>query len=175
MAIYIRTIGFREIESIENECDRISKILDSIVLDLDFLNENLIDKELLKWELVKTKYHSYFELKLEQDSLKVFFDNPNFIEFLGSKGWDIRDFGVGEDNRKYLNGAKEIFKSISRNYGISELYYFSEWFFDPDSIREGENSVDDLKKLLESNPYSAMPDFWEEWPNGYVVEKQIQF
>ena len=171
MAVFIRTIGFREIYSIENERNRVSKILDLIALDLDFLNESLVGKELIVWNLVRTKYHSYFELKLSQDTLKVFFDNPNYIEFLGTKGWDIRDFGADDENRKYINQVREIFKRISGNYGISNLYYFSEWFFDPDSIREGENNIDDLKNLIESNPYSEMPEFWEDWPNGYVVEE----
>ncbi len=171
MAIYIRTIALREIDSIEKERERLFKILKSTKLELDFWNENHFEIKSLEWKLIETDYRSYFELKLFKTTLKLFFDNPNFIEFLCSDGWDIREFGKTEKNRDCLNGIREIYRRISRNYGIIEVFYFSEWFFDPDSIREGESSFENFKDLIASNPYIEMPEFWKEWKNGYFVEK----
>ena len=171
MAIYIRTIGVRKIDKEEIEIERLDNILRSTNLNLDFLIENHRKIDRSEWKLLKTEHHCYFELDLHGESIKVLLDNPNFIEFISSNGWDIRDFGRTEENKNYINGIKSIYQAISSKYGLSELYYFSEWFFDPDSIREGLSSFKEFKKIIESNPYIKMPKFWDEWPNNYVIEK----
>lgn len=171
MAIYIRIIGLRKFESIEREKKRISTILDSIELDLKFLNFIPVNDKLLTWELSETEFCKFYELKIFDCSIKLVFDNSNFIEFYCSKGLDIRDFGVTEENKKFVEGVRKIFGKIATGYGIKELIYFSEWFFDPDSIREGVSTFEELKQLIDSNKYIEQPDYWGKWKNDYFIEK----
>ncbi len=167
MAVYIRIIGIRKLDSIENEQMRLTQILDSIKLNLKFINEKSINA---KWNLNITEYKKYFELKLFEHSLQIHFDNKNFIEFLGSEGWDIRDFGSDKQNIDYLNGIKDIFRLIAESYGIKELIYFSECFFDPDGIREGESTFEDFLELIKLNPNSMRTELYELKTSEYYIE-----
>jgi len=171
MAVYLRIIGIRKLDSIESEINRLENILPKVEMNIDFLKQaGIIAKEIGTWELKITEYHKYFEYKTGNHSFKVTFDSPDFLEFLCSHGGNYYHF-VDEKNNAYANGVLKIFRSISILYELNELTFFSEWFFDPDEIRIGDSTFKELKKMMELNPKYRRTELWGLESNEYYVEK----
>ncbi len=148
MAVWIQIIGLRQSASIEIEKDKISEILKNAEFDFNFIKKSS-DLELKKvsWNLSQSKGIEYFELPIFGQSLKIYFDNPNFIEFSGSFELFSSWFRFADKEQSELtNEIRKIFRKIASDYGISELIYFSEWFFELDGIRNKEETFEDLKK-----------------------------
>ena len=85
MAVWIQIIGIRKSDSIEKDKNIISKILNNAKFDVDFVNKNSdVERQKVNWNLTQSKGIEYFELPVIDQSLRIYFDNPNFIEFSGS-------------------------------------------------------------------------------------------
>ena len=85
MAVWIQIIGLRKSDSIENEKEKILKILNKTEFDFNFVKQKPdIELEKTEWTLIQSKGIEFFELPILDQSLKIYFDNSDFIEFSGS-------------------------------------------------------------------------------------------
>ncbi|MAB47720.1 MAG: hypothetical protein CMC05_03730 [Flavobacteriaceae bacterium] len=173
MAVWIQIIGIRKSDSNEIEKEKVRKILNTTELDFDFVKSNYgVEIEKTEWKLVQSKGIEFFELPLLDQSLKVYFDNPNFIEFSGSFGLFSAWFRFADEKQsKLTNGIRKVFGKIAYKYGISELIYFSEWFFSIDYIRNKEANFENLIELIKNNPDLKRNKLYGLEPDEYYVEK----
>jgi hypothetical protein len=173
MAVWIQIIGIRKTDSIENDKNLISKILKKAEFDFNFLNKNSnVELEKINWNLTQSKGIEYFELPILDQSLRIYFDNPNFIEFSGSFNLFSAWFRfVDEKQSKLTNGIRKIFIKIASEYGISELMYFSEWFFELGEIRNKEETFEDLIERIKKNPDRKRNELFGLESNEYYIEK----
>jgi hypothetical protein len=173
MAVWIQIIGFRKSDSIENEKERISEILNKAEFDFDFVKRKSdVELKQVKWSLTQSKGIEFFELPILDQSLKIYFDNPNFIEFSGSFDLFSSWFWFADkQNSDLTNGIRKIFSAIASDYGISELMYFSEWFFELGEIRNEEETFEDLKKRINDNPEREKKELFGLESNEYYIEK----
>ena len=105
-------------------------------------------------------------------SLRIYFDNPNFIEFSGSFDLFSAWFRFTDEKQSELtNGIRKIFKKIASEYGISELMYFSEWFFELGEIRNKEETFEDLMERIKNNPDRKRNELFGLESNEYYIEK----
>ncbi|MFC7445319.1 hypothetical protein [Mesoflavibacter profundi] len=173
MAVWIQIIGIRKSDSTEIEKEKIRKILNTTEFDFDFVKSNLgLESEKYEWKLTQSKGIELFELPLFDKSLKVYFDNPNFIEFSGSFELFSAWFRFTDEKQSELtNGIRKVFRKIASEYGISELIYFSEWFFSIDYIRNKEANAENLIELINDNPELKRNKLYGLESNEYYVEK----
>ena len=173
MAVWIQIIGIRKSDSTEIEKEKIRKILNTAEFDFDFVKPNLgLKTEKSEWKLTQSKGIEFFELPLFDQALKVYFDNPNFIEFSGSFGLFSAWFRFTDVKQSELtDGIRKVFRKIASEYGISELIYFSEWFFSIDYIRNKEANAENLIELIKNNPDLKRNKLYGLESNEYYVEK----
>jgi acyl-CoA synthetase (AMP-forming)/AMP-acid ligase II len=142
MAVWLQIIGKRKLESLEKEKEKIIKIINTINLDSAFLSQSKYNPE--NWNVRKTEENEYFEYnfvpKIISNSIRIIFNNSDFLEFSGPfdffSGWYL----LGDKYPKEIaEGWQKIFGEISKNYGITELFYFSEWFFATELIHGNED------------------------------------
>lgn len=115
---------------------------------IDILNE-----ENLTWELKNLNEIDYFEFIFNNQTLQIYFDTLNCIQFSGTSdlfsGWyrfvDLQNLIV-------ITEIKKVFSRIANKLGIQTLYYFSEWFFSLDEIRMGEETLERLISLIKKYP-----------------------
>ena len=173
MAVWIQIIGFRKFDSIENEKEKISKILNKTEFDFDFVNRKSdVELNQAEWNLTQSKGIEFYELSILDQSLKIYFDNPNFIEFSGS--FDLFSswfWFTNKQNFELTNGIRNVFRKIAAEYGIEELFYFSEWFFSLDEIRSKEESFEDLINRIQKNPKDRKEELYGIESNKYYIEK----
>ena len=171
MAVYLRIVGFRKSYSLETEISKLGKILKDLKMELDFLDltQNQTSNQ-PEWKLNITEYHKLYELSIAKYSINILFDNQDFIELICSHSGNYYHF-VDKNNSVYTNGVLKIFRNVAQKYGIDELAYFSEWFFDPDDIRTKEATFEDLRKLMDENPDSRRTELWGLESNEYYIEK----
>ncbi len=157
MAVWMQIIGFRQSNSFEKEKERISNILNS---------------ENLNWSLKKLNKIEFFEFTFIDQQLKIYFDNPNFIEFSGTSGIFAAWFKfVDKENTELTNKVKKVFSQIANKYGIQKLYYFSEWFFSLDEIRLEEETFEQLIERIEKYPDLKKTELLGLQANEYYAEK----
>jgi len=173
MAVWIQIIGFRKSYSIENEKERVSEILNKKEFDFDFVKRKSdVELKQTEWNLTQSKGIEFFELQILDQSLKIYFDNPNFIEFSGSFDLFSSWFWFADkQNSDLTNGIRKIFSAIAFEYGISELFYFSEWYFDLDEIRNEEETFENLKKRIQNNPKHRKGELFGLESNEYFIER----
>jgi hypothetical protein len=173
MAVWIQIIGLRKSNSTEHEKEKISEILNKAEFNFNFLKRNSdLELKQAKWNLNQSNGIEFFELLIFDKSLKIYFDNPNFIEFSGS--FDLFSswfWFVDKQNSALTNGIRKIFNTIASEYGISELMYFSEWFFELDEIRKQEETFEDLIKRMNDNLEREKKELFGLQPNEYYIEK----
>lgn len=173
MAVWIQIIGLRKLESKENEKDEIFKILNETEFNFDFIQKKSgikLDKP--KWNLTQSRGMEFFELPILDQSLKIYFDHPNFIEFSGS--FDLFSSWIwftDKQNSDLTTGIRNIFRKIASIYGISELYYFSEWFFGLDGIKSEEETIESLEKQIKNNSEFKKQELFGLESNEYYLEK----
>lgn len=173
MAVWIQIIGLRKSDSIENEKEKIFEILNKTEFDFGFVKQKTaIGLEKTEWNLIESKGIEFFELTVFDQSLKIYFDNPNFIEFSGSFGLFSSWFRFADKEQSELtNGIRKVFRKIASEYGISELIYFSEWFFELREIRNEEETFDDLMERMENYPDLKRNELFGLESNEYYIEK----
>ena len=173
MAVWIQIIGLRKSDSIENEKEKIFEILNKTKFDFDFIKQkSSVGLEKTEWNLTESKGIEFFELSLFEQSLKIYFDNPNFIEFSGSFGLFSSWFRFADEEQSELtNGIRKVFQNIAYEYGISELIYFSEWFFELGEIRNEEKTFEDLIEQIKNYPNLKRKKLFGLESNEYYVEK----
>jgi len=175
MAVWIQIIGIRKSDSIEKDKNLISKILKNTEFDFDFINKNS-DVELKKvnWNLTQSKGIEYFKLPILDQSLRIYFDNPDFIEFSGSFELFSAWFRfVDKEQSELTNGIRKVFQKIALEYGISELMYFSEWFFELGEIRNKEETFENLIERIKNYPDQKRNELFGLESNEYYIEKTI--
>lgn len=173
MAVHIRILGFRKMASIEKEMAKWSRILNGDASEFDFIKTSLDKSDLSskKWELKETQLHNIYRYSLGNDEeVKIYFGHENFVEFIGVYSWNWFNF-VDLKNIDSTNRWRKLFSDMARRYGIKELIYFSEWFFDPDDIRTGEMTFHELKKQLDSNTDKKRKELWGLESTEYFVER----
>ncbi|AXT20464.1 hypothetical protein D7030_04905 [Flavobacteriaceae bacterium AU392] len=172
MAVWIQIIGLRKPDSIENEKEKIFEILNKTKFDFDFVKQKTgVGLEKIEWNLIESKGIEFFELSMFDQSLKIYFDNPNFIEFSGSFELFSSWFRFADKEQSELtNGIRKVFRKIASEYGISELIYFSEWFFELVEIRNEEETFEDLMERIKNYPGLKREDFFGLESNEYYVE-----
>ena len=173
MAVWIQIIGLRKSDSIENEKEKISKILNNAEFDFGFVNSKYgVELNQYKWDLTQSKGIEFFELPILEQSLKIYFDNPNFIEFSGSLDLFSSWFWFADkQNSDLTNGIRKVFLKIASEYGISELVYFSEWFFELGEIRNKKETFEDLKNRIDDNLERKKEELFGLESNEYYIEK----
>ncbi|MFI1770268.1 hypothetical protein [Thalassobellus citreus] len=173
MAVWIQIIGLRKSDSIENDKNMISKILKNEKFDFGFVNKNSgLEFEKVNWNLTQSKGVEYFELPILDQSLRIYFDNPNFIEFSGSFGLFSSWFQFADKKQSELtNGIRKIFGKIASEYGILELIYFSECFFELGEIRNKEETFEDLMERIKNYPDLKRDELFGLESNEYYIEK----
>ena len=173
MAVWIQIIGLRKSDSIENEKEKILKILNKTEFDFNFVKQKPdIELEKTEWTLIQSKGIEFFELPILDQSLKIYFDNPDFIEFSGSFELFSSWFRFADKEQSELtNGIRKVFRKIGAEYGISELIYFSEWFFELGEIRNKEETFEDLKKRIQDYPDLKRNELFGLESNEYFIEK----
>lgn len=156
MAVWLQIIGKRKLESLEKEKEKIINIINDIQLDLSFLSQPKYNPE--NWSIKKTKEHEYFEYMFEpkniSNSIRIIFNNSDFLEFSGPFEFFSDWFLLGDKYPKEVaEGWRKIFGEISKNYGITELFYFSEWFFATELIHsnEDEENATELFEMFENH------------------------
>jgi hypothetical protein len=173
MAVWIQIIGLRKSDSIKNEKEKILEILNKMEFNFDFLNQkNGVELKKTEWNLTESKGIEFFKLSMFDQYLKICFDNPNFIEFSGS--FDLFSAWlqfVDKDEYKITNGIRKIFGKIASEYGISELIYFSEWFFSLDYIRDGNATFENLIEQIKNNPDCEREELFGLEAEEYYKEK----
>lgn len=142
MAVWLQIIGKRKLESLEKEKEKIINIINDIELDLSFLPQSKYNPE--NWSIKKTEENEYFdymfEPKIISNSIRIIFNNSDFLEFSGPFEFFSDWFLLGDKYPKEIaEGWRKIFGEISKNYGITELFYFSEWFFATELIHSNED------------------------------------
>jgi hypothetical protein len=152
MAVWIQIIGLRELESIEKERKKISNILSTTHFDFDFMGCNSEDDPVqFPWNLTQSNGLEFFEVN--EQSLKIYFENPNFISFSGCFDYFSAWYRFTDPEQSELtNAIRRIFQQIAFSYGISELIYFSEWFFPLEIIPDKTATFEDLLNLIKDNP-----------------------
>lgn len=166
MAVWIQIIGIRKSYSIEKEKNIISRILKNTKFDFDFINKKV------NWNLTQSKGIEYFELPILDQSLRIYFDNPNFIEFSGSFELFSAWFRfVDEEQSVLTNGIRKVFLKIASEYGISELIYFSEWFFELGEIRNKKETFEDLIERIKNNSNQKKNELFGLESNEYFIEQ----
>jgi hypothetical protein len=173
MAVWMQIIGFRKSDSIKKEKTRVFEILKEAEFEFDFVKDKFgCELKQTEWNLTQSKGIEYFELSILDQSLKVYFNNPYFIEFSGSfelfSSWH---WFADERNSHLTNGIRNVFRKIAAEYGIEELFYFSEWFFSLDDIRSKEESFEGLINRIQENPKDRKEEFYEIESNKYYIEK----
>lgn len=171
MAVHIRVLGFRKLDSVQQEQNKWTAILNRLKLDLQFLEEPSKDFNSENWKLVISENKKIYEYQLGPNrEIELHFENENFVEFMGADSWNWFDF-VDMKNIDNTSGWRKIFANLAREYGITELHYFSEWFFDPDDIRSGDISFQALKNQIDSNLDLKRDEIWGMESTQYFVEK----
>jgi len=173
MAVWIQIIGLRKSDSFEKEKEKISEILNETKFDFDFVKKNSgIELDNTKWNLTESKGTEFFKLILFDQYLTIYFDNPNFIQFSGSFDLFSSWFRFADKEHSELtNGIRQIFRKIALVYGISELIYFSEWFFELGEIRNKEETFEDLMERIKINPKLKRNELFGLEANEYYTEK----
>ena len=173
MAVWIQIIGLRKSDSIGNEKEKISEILNKTKFDFDFVKQNSgVKLEKTKWNLTQSKGIEFYELQLLEQSLKIYFDNPDFIEFSGSFGLFSSWFHFADKEQSDLtNGIRKVFRKIAAEYGISEIIYFSEWFFELGEIRNEEETFEDLMERIKNYPDLKRNELFGLESSEYFIEK----
>ena len=173
MAVWVQIIGLRIADSIEDEKEKIFEILNKTEFDFDFVKQKTgVGLEKTEWNLTESKGVEFFELSIFDQSLKIYFDNPNFIEFSGSFGLFSSWFRFAdEDQSELTNGIRKVFQNIAFEYGISELIYFSEWFFELGEIRNEERTFEDLMERINNYPDLKREELFGLESNEYFIEK----
>ncbi|WP_299899758.1 hypothetical protein [uncultured Aquimarina sp.] len=157
MAVWMQIIGFRESNSLEKEKELISNILNS---------------ENLNWSIKKRKNLEFFEFTFIDQQLKIYFDNPNFIEFSGTSSIFTAWYKfVDTENTELTNKVKKVFSQIANKRGIQKLYYFSEWFFSLDQIRLEEENFEQLIERIKNYPDLKKTELLGLEANEYYMEK----
>ena len=175
MAVWIQIIGLRKLASNQIEKERVASILNSIEFDFNsILPEYDIRLSQPQWKLRQSKDIEFFELQLLNQSLKIYFDNANFIEFSGSFDWFGSHFWfVDKQNADLTKSIRNVFLKIANEYGISELIYFSEWFFDLNEIRTGEETFKGLKNRIKESSEYQKKELEGMEANEYYIEKIV--
>lgn len=177
MAVWLQIIGKRKFESLAKEREKISNIIHKTKLDLDFLFQSKYNPE--NWLVKKTDGMEYFEYKLYgnsksvMNSIRIIFNNPEFIEFSGPFEFFSNWFLLGDRYPiEILEGWKKILCEISKNYGITELFYFSEWFFATELIHSNENgeNANELFEMFENYNYNQKKSLKNMKNNEYYKE-----
>jgi len=173
MAVWIQIIGLRKSDSIEKEKEKIFEILNKTEFDFDFVKQKTgVGLKKTKWNLTESKGIEFFELPIFEQSLKIYFDNPNFIEFSGSFGLFSSWFRFADKKQsEFTNGIRKVFRNIASEYGISELIYFSEWFFELGEIRNEEETFEDLMDRIKNYPDLKREELFGLESDEYYVEK----
>ncbi|MCB0476215.1 MAG: hypothetical protein KDC69_11095 [Flavobacteriaceae bacterium] len=173
MAVWIQIIGLRKSGSIENEKEKIFEILNKTEFDFDFVKQKTgVGLEKTVWNLTKSKGIEFFELPILDQSLKIYFDNPNFIEFSGSFELFSSWFRFADKEQSELtNGIRKVFRNIASEYGISKLIYFSEWFFELGEIRNEEETFENLMEKIKNYPNLEREKLFGLESNEYYIEK----
>lgn len=173
MAVWIQIIGLRKSQSIKNERAKISDILNRIKFDVAFIEKKAGAKlENTDWNLTTYKGIEHFELSIFDQSLKIYFDNPDYIEFSGSFELFSSWFWFTDKAQSEItDGIRAMFRNFALAYGISELIYFSEWFFELGEIRTNEETFDDLIEWIQQNPNRRRKTFFGLEANEYFIEE----
>ncbi|KAB1155930.1 hypothetical protein F7018_11515 [Tenacibaculum aiptasiae] len=173
MAVWIQIIGLRKMDSIENEKKKVFEILNKTELDFDFIKQKLdIGLKKTEWNLTQSKGIEFYKLPILDQNLKIYFDNPNFIEFSGSFDLFSSWFRfTDKQNLDLTNGIRNVFRKIAFEYGISELIYFSEWFFELGEIRTQEETFENLMELIKNHPNLKKNELFGLDSNEYCIEK----
>lgn len=172
MAVWIQIIGLRQSDSIENDKEKLLKILDKTEFDFEFIEQKTgVKLEKTEWNLIESKGIEFFELPILKQSLKIYFDNPNFIEFSGSFDLFSSWFHFADKKQSDLtNGIRRVFRKIASEYGISELIYFSEWFFELGEIRNQEETFANLNRRILDYPDLKRNELFGLESNEYFIE-----
>ena len=169
MAVWAQIIGLRQSKSIENDKIRLLEIFKNHQLSLI---KSRVSHSNSIWKLSENRGVSYFELEFFEESLKIYFDNPNFIEFSGSFLLFSSWFSFVDPNKSELtNEICAVFRKIAFDLGISELIYFSEWFFSLDDIRNKEETFKDLENTIKENADRKSNELFGCKSNEYFIEK----
>ena len=161
MAVWIQIIGIRKSDSIEKDKNRISEILKEEEFDFEMKNSD-----------IGLQGIEYFEFPIFGQSLRIYFDNPNFIEFSGSFELFSAWFRFTDKKRSELtNRIRKVFRKIASEYGISELIYFAEWFFELGAIRNNEDTFEDLIERIKNYPDQKRNELFGLESNEYYIEK----
>jgi len=158
MAVWLQIIGKRNSESLQIERQKVENVISRIELDLDFLSNygHSSNYNSNNWTFKKNNEIEYYEYPLgdrqknDFNSIRIIFNNPNFIEFSGPFPFFSDWYLLGERYPEIVGkGWCKIFNEISKEYGIEELFYFSEWFFATELIHSGEENANDLFEAFE--------------------------
>ena len=69
------------------------------------------------------------------------------------------------------NGIRKVFLKIASEYGIPELIYFSEWFFELGEIRNKQETFEDLIERIKNNSNQKKNELFGLESNEYFIEK----
>ena len=156
----MQIIGLRKSDSINKDRVLISAILTKI--KDDYTN--------FEWETKKHNEIEFFQIQILDLTLKIYFDNSKFIQFSGY-GPFINWFQFADKNQsKLTDKIRKLFKTIASEYGISELLYFSEWFFELNEIRNEMETFEDLMKRIEDYPDLEKKELFGLEANEYYRE-----
>lgn len=171
MAVWIQIIGLRKLESIEKEREKVSKILSKTSFNFDFMRSNSkVDSGKFQWNLTQSNGMEFFEVN--EQSLKIYFENPNFISFSGCFDYFSAWYHFTDPKQSELtNAIRNVFQRVARAYGITELIYFSEWFFPLEIIPDKSATIDDLINLMKDNPNLRRNELFGLESNEYFIEK----
>lgn len=179
MAVWLQIIGKRDSNSLEDERKKIFEIVSNINLDLSFL-ENTEFKSSYNpknWRLGQEYNMEYYEYPLVDDlntrfrSIRVIFNNPNFLEFSGPFDFFSEWFYLGDKfPEKISSGWRKIFEVIARDYKMNELIYFSEWFFATELIHSGEETAKELFECFEKYKENEKKSLTQLNHNEYYCE-----
>ena len=180
MAVWLQIIGKRNSESLDLERQKIKDILSRIELDLSFLSNyyNLKNYKSDNWTLKKDNEIEYYEYPLSDrqkndfNSIRIIFNNPYFIEFSGPFDFFSAWYWLGERYPEIVcKGWCKIFNQISKEYGVKELFYFSEWFFATELIYCGEENAYELFKAFEEKKANEKSSLIGLNYDEYFIEK----
>jgi hypothetical protein len=174
MAVWIQIIGLRKSKSIENEKEKISEILNEIDFEFDLDSQKFrYDLKKNNSDLYPTKGNEFFEITMfDESSLRIYFENPNFIEFSGSSWlFSLWLNFVDKKQSRLTNRIRKVFRKIACEYGITEIIYFSEWFFSLDFISNGNATFENLIEQIKNNPDCERNELFGLESEEYYKEK----
>lgn len=161
MAVWMQIIGMRKLKSIDSDKLLISKVLDKIK------NEY----KSFAWKIDSHTETEHFKIMTNNQTLKIYFDNPNFLEFSGCDLFQAWFKFADKGNEEITNEIRNIFKKIAFEYGITELIYFSEWFFELGEIRNKMETFEDLTIRISNYPEHKRKELYGLKSYEYFVEK----